>query len=89
MHDIEVVERDIDRTELYVTDEVFICGSGLEVVPVLSIDRQPVRGGKPGEMTNAIKNSYMKAAYGEDSRYRHWLRPVYAVEKVSAAHPHA
>jgi branched-chain amino acid aminotransferase len=78
LHNVEVMERDLDRTELYLAEEVFICGSGLEVAPVLSVDRHPINGGRPGEMTLAIRESYLKAARGEDTRYRDWITPVYA-----------
>ncbi len=70
---VDVVERDIDRTELYLADELFICGSGLEVTPVLSIDRHQISSGKPGEMTSAIRESYLKVVHGELPQYRHWL----------------
>lgn len=49
-----VAEREIDRTELYVADEVFLCGSGQEVVPVVSVDQLPVGTGKKGPVTAAI-----------------------------------
>lgn len=74
--DVDVAERDIDRTELYLADELFICGSGLEVTPVLSIDRHQISNGKPGEMTTAIRKSYLKAVHGELAQYRHWLSKV-------------
>lgn len=73
---VDVAERDIDRTELYLADELFICGSGLEVTPVLSIDRHQISKGKPGEMTTAIRKSYLKAVHGELPQYRHWLSKV-------------
>jgi len=76
-HGLEVIERDIDRTECYVADEVFICGSGLEVVPVLSIDRHPVGKGTPGELTTAIRDTYLRVAAGEIPQYRDWCSPVY------------
>ena len=75
---VEVSEREIDRTELYLAEELFICGSGLEVTPVLSIDRHQINNGKPGELTIAIRESYLKAVHGELPQYRHWLSKVYA-----------
>lgn len=74
----EVVEREVDRTELYLAEEIFFCGTGFEVVPVLSIDRHPVGEGTPGPVTRAIRESYLKVARGEDSRFEDWLSPVYA-----------
>jgi branched-chain amino acid aminotransferase len=78
-HDVfhrEVEERDVDRTELYLADEVFVCGSGLEVVPVLSIDRHRIGNGKPGEITAAIRDAYLGIARGDDPRYGEWLTAV-------------
>ena len=50
---MDVVERDIDRTELYVAEEAFFCGSGYEITPILSIDRFPLGDGKVGPITQA------------------------------------
>jgi branched-chain amino acid aminotransferase len=82
IYDKEVVERDIDRTELYLAQEIFLCGTGFEVVPVLSVDRHPVGPGKPGELTVALRDSYLKAASGEDSKYSDWRSPVYSRSKT-------
>jgi branched-chain amino acid aminotransferase len=75
---VEVVEREVDRTELYVADEVFMCGSGLEVLPITSIDRIPIGEGSRGAMTGRIQDVYFAAARGELPAYRRWLTPVYA-----------
>jgi len=74
---VNVVEREIDRTELYVADEVFMCGSGLEVLPITSVDRITIGGGTRGSMTKRIQDVYFAAARGELPAYRHWLTPVY------------
>ena len=74
---VDVVEREIDRTELYVADEVFMCGSGLEVLPIVSVDRITVGEGSRGSMTKRIQDVYFAAARGELQAYRHWLTPVY------------
>jgi branched-chain amino acid aminotransferase len=72
------VERDIDRTELYVADEVFLCGSGWELTPVLSVDRLPLGDGvEPGPVTRAIQACYFGVVRGEKPAYRHWLTPVH------------
>jgi len=76
IYSIQVIERDIDRTELYVAEEIFLCGTGVEVVPVLSIDRHLVGQGKPGKISQAIRDTYIKVAKGQVSRYEHWLTPV-------------
>jgi branched-chain amino acid aminotransferase len=74
---VAVVEREVDRTELYVADEVFMCGSGLEVLPITSVDRIPVGEGSRGPLTRRIQEVYFAAARGELPAYRRWLTPVY------------
>ncbi len=74
---ITVVERPIDRTELYVCDEVLLCGTAAQVTPVVEIDRRPVGDGKIGEITRSVQTSYFAAVRGENPGYSHWLTPVY------------
>ena len=81
---MDVVEREIDRTELYVADEVFMCGSGLEVLPITSVDRIAVGNGTRGSLTKRIQDVYFAAARGEMPAYRSWLTPVYAKAGVPA-----
>lgn len=71
---IEVVERDIARSELYLADEVFMCGTAAEVVPVREIDDHPL--GEPGEITRAVQAAYDDAIYGRTPEYLEWLDPV-------------
>jgi branched-chain amino acid aminotransferase len=72
------VERDIDRTELYLADELFLCGSGWEITPILSVDRLPLGAGtEPGPVTAAIQACYFAVVRGEKPAYRQWLTPVY------------
>lgn len=74
---IVVEERRIDRTELYSADEIFMCGTGVQVSPVTSVDHRPVRGGKPGAFTMKLQELYLSACRGENERYRDWVTPVY------------
>lgn len=76
-HRTPVVEREIDRTELYVSDEVFFCGSGKEVTPIGSIDHRPVGDGGIGPLTAAIRDTYFDVAKGRHQEYASWLTPVY------------
>jgi len=76
-HGLTVAERDVDRTELYVADEAFFCGSGWEVTPVASVDRLPLGQPAPGPLTRAIAGTYFQAVRGELPEYRGWLTPVY------------
>ena len=73
----EARERDVDRTELYVADEIFICGSAEEVTPVVSVDRIPVGEERPGPITQQLQDVYFEAARGRDPDYTDFLTPVY------------
>lgn len=73
---LEVEQRDMDRSELYVASEVFLCGSGLEISPVLSVDRLPVGDGRIGEVTGKLWACYESVLRGRNPRYAHWLTPV-------------
>ncbi|MFL5589118.1 MAG: aminotransferase class IV, partial [Ktedonobacteraceae bacterium] len=72
-----VEERRIDRTELYAADEIFLCGTGVQVSPVTSVDRRPVRTGKPGPFSMKLQALYLSACRGENEKYRDWVTPVY------------
>jgi branched-chain amino acid aminotransferase len=74
---IEVVERSIDRTELYIAEEVFLVGTGAQVSPVTSIDHRPVAEGDIGPITGRIKDLYFDAVRGRLPAYADWLRAVY------------
>ncbi|WP_237213138.1 branched-chain amino acid transaminase [Falsiroseomonas oryziterrae] len=82
---LEVIERDVDRTELYICDEAFFCGSGHEVTPIVSVDHYDVGDGKPGPLTRRIQSLYFDVVSGRVPRYRHWLTPVYGAAKAQAA----
>jgi branched-chain amino acid aminotransferase len=72
------VEREIDRTEVYVSEEAFLCGSGWEITPIVSIDRLPLGdGAQPGPVTRRIKACYFAVVRGEKPAYRSWLTPVW------------
>jgi branched-chain amino acid aminotransferase len=74
---MEVTEREIDRTELYVADELFLCGTGAQVSPVTEVDHHPVGGGEIGPITHRLSETYFNAVRGRLPAYRHWLTPVY------------
>jgi branched-chain amino acid aminotransferase len=74
---LDVVEREIDRTELYVADEAFFCGSGYEITPIVSIDRFPLGEGKVGTTTQRLLTAYMSVVRGVDARFPEWRTPTY------------
>ncbi len=74
---IEVIERKIDRTELYIADEAFYCGTGAQVSPITSIDHRPVGSGNVGEITAKIQKMYFDVVKGKVEKYKHWCEPIY------------
>jgi branched-chain amino acid aminotransferase len=79
-----VHERDIDRTEVYLADEAFLCGSGHEIQPLTSVDHYPLGEGQVGPMTKRIQALYFDIAKGRVPAYRHWLTPVYQRAAVAS-----
>lgn len=74
---IQTVVRSIGRTELYVADELFFCGTGAQVAPITSVDRRPVGNGRPGELTLKLQALYFDVVQNRLPEYSHWLTPVY------------
>lgn len=70
-------ERTVDRTEVYLADEAFLCGSAMEVTPIYSVDRYPIGNGQIGEQTKAIHMKYMECVQGKLDDYNHWLTKIY------------
>ncbi len=71
-----VVERSIDRSELYVADEVLLCGTGVQVSPVIEVDHRPVGSGDIGPISRLVRDRYFDAVRGRLPKYSHWLTPV-------------
>ena len=74
---IPVKERNIDRTELYIADEVFLCGTGAQVSPVASVDHRPVGDGHVGPVSRKVGKTYFDAVRGRMPEFKHWVIPVY------------
>jgi branched-chain amino acid aminotransferase len=72
-----VSERTISRTELYVADEVFLCGTAAEITPVTKIDHRAIGTGEVGRTTKTLRERFHEVTRGDDPRYESWLRPVY------------
>ena len=73
---IEVVERQIDRTELYLADEVFTCGTAAEITPVVSIDKYDIGSGTQGPVTAALETLFLRVLRGEEQAFAHWRTTV-------------
>lgn len=74
---IQVEERSVDRTELYVCDEAFLCGSAMEITPIFSVDKYSLGGGVAGELTQLIHETYLKIVTGELVLEQDWLTEIY------------
>ena len=75
--DIPYTEREVDRTELYIADEIFYVGTGWEIMPVASVDHLTVGDGNVGRITKAVAEAYRQVVTGADSRYPEWRTPVW------------
>lgn len=80
---LEVLERNIDRTELYLADEMFLCGTGVQLAGVTRVDHRPIGSGEIGPVTEEIGRWFMDVMYGRVEKYREWVSPVYATETVT------
>jgi branched-chain amino acid aminotransferase len=73
---LEVIERPIDRTELYIADEAFMCGTAAEITPVVSVDRYELGDGDVGPVTSELEDIFLGVLRGTDSRHPDWRTPV-------------
>ena len=68
--------RSIDRSELYVADEMFLCGTGVQISPVVEVDHRPVGSGEVGPIARLVRDRYFDAVRGRIPEYSHWLTPI-------------
>jgi branched-chain amino acid aminotransferase len=68
--------RSIDRSELYVADEMFLCGTGVQISPVVEIDHRPIGSGEVGPIGQLIRDRYFDAVRGRLPEYSHWLTEI-------------
>jgi branched-chain amino acid aminotransferase len=81
---VKVVERDVDRSELYAAEEAFFCGTAWEVTPVTAIDRLAVGSGAAGAITRRLQQAYFAIALGETNAHAAWRTPVYGGARLAA-----
>ncbi len=74
---IGVLQRSIDRTELYTADELFLCGTGAQISPIIEVDRRTVGSGRIGPITRRLSTTYFDAVRGKVDAYRGWLTPIF------------
>ena len=74
---METIERSIDRSEVYVCDEAFLCGTGVQVAAITQIEHRPVGSGAIGPVVTRLRELYFDAVRGKNPKYQHWCTPVY------------
>jgi branched-chain amino acid aminotransferase len=75
---VEVVERPIDRTEIYLAEEVFLTGTGVQLVAVTRVDHRPIGSARMGEITRRLRPALADVVRARDPRHRSWCLPVYS-----------
>ncbi|QDS87038.1 Branched-chain-amino-acid aminotransferase [Rosistilla ulvae] len=73
---IQVRERDVDRSEFYIADEAFVCGTAAEIGPITSVDRLPIGRGKVGPITTSLYEAYLNVVSNANAPYPEWRTPV-------------
>jgi branched-chain amino acid aminotransferase len=73
---IPVEVRSISRSEVYIADEMFLCGTGVQMSPVIELDHRPIGSGSVGPIARQIAEAYFNAVRGRDPRFMHWLTPI-------------
>ena len=81
----EVVEEPISRDQLYIADEVFVCGTAAEVIAIREIDFRTIGNGKAGPITRALQEAFAKLTSGNHPRSADWLSPVPALRATVKA----
>jgi len=74
---IETIERHINKNELYEADELFFCGTGAQISPIVKVDGKNIKDGRIGHITKKLQGIYFKAVKGDDPKYEDWVTPVY------------
>lgn len=77
---VPVVERDIDHSEVYIADEMFLTGTGIQIAAVARVEHRDIGAGRMGVITRRLRALFADVTTGRVEKYRHWLTPVYAQE---------
>jgi branched-chain amino acid aminotransferase len=75
--DMDVLERDVTRSELMISDEIFLSGTAAEITPIITMDGKKIGNSKPGNITKKIMDEYLDIVMNKNDDYSHWLTPVY------------
>jgi branched-chain amino acid aminotransferase len=82
---IPVIERSIDRTEVYLCDEMFMTGTAAQITAVTRVDYRPIGTGVMGPITTRLRELFQDVVRGRLARYRPWTTPVFETEQVTAS----
>lgn len=74
---VDVVERPIDRTEIYLAEEAFFCGTGVQIAAITGVDHRPIGSGKMGPITTELRRIYFDVVRGFAPKYREFCTPVF------------
>jgi branched-chain amino acid aminotransferase len=74
---LKIETREVDRTELYIAEEIFYCGTGQEIMPILSVDKMLAGDGKPGEITRFLQDKFTEIVRGNNNEFKEWVCPIY------------
>jgi branched-chain amino acid aminotransferase len=75
--DIEVLAGEVSRSELVMSDEIFLTGTAAEITPIISMNGKIIGNGKPGDLTKKMMDEYTDIVMDKNEDYSHWLTPVY------------
>jgi branched-chain amino acid aminotransferase len=81
---LDIIERPIDRTEIYVCDELILTGTAAQVTAVTHVDHRPIGDGTLGPVAGELRRLYDRVVRGMEPKYRSWTTPVFVKEPVSA-----
>jgi branched-chain amino acid aminotransferase len=73
----DIVERSVDRTEVYLADEMFFSGTGVQIAPITKVDHRNVGTGKIGDKTSELRQLHSDVVHGRVAKYRSWCHPIY------------
>src|SRR5207302_8773120 len=88
---MEIQEHEIDRTDIYLADEAFYCGTGAQISAITAVDHRPIGTGELGEVTAHLRKLYFDVVRGKVAKYREWCHPVYEPnqKRTSSERTHA
>jgi branched-chain amino acid aminotransferase len=85
---MEIQERQIDRTELYLADEMFFCGTGAQISAITGVDHRLVGTGRMGDITARLRKMYFDVVRGRVAKYRDWCYPIYDAKRAATSKEH-